>query len=246
MTKPLKLAIAVNDPATGQSFLRRVGAALGRRLDGETVVSLPALRARLRAASLPPIVVVDCALHGLGGPEALSDLHRDRPEATLVALVDTVDSAVELAGARAGARATIERGGCARHAARVLEIISAGSSYMSAGALLAAENGVDHTSRTIERTARAQAESNVIAEPLTEREATILAHIRTGATNRAIGDVLGVDENRVKIHVRAIFRKIGAKNRTEAALKATSLLLLPAAEAMPAPVAPAAELRAIA
>ncbi|MBL8698733.1 MAG: response regulator transcription factor [Alphaproteobacteria bacterium] len=248
MSKPLKLAIAVNDPTFAQSYMRRVGAALGRRIEGETVVSLPALRARLRSANLPPLVLVDCALHGLGAPEGLAALHHDRPEARLVALVETLDGVVEAESARAGARATLDRAGCPRHAGRVLEIVSAGSSYMSADALMTIGDSVDQASHALVRKARVQAEAQTISEPLTEREATILAHIRTGATNRAIGDVLGVDENRVKIHVRAIFRKIGAKNRTEAALKATTLLLLPApgAAAVPASIVATPELRAIA
>lgn len=246
MSKPLKIAIAVNDPAVAQSYARVVGAALGRRLEVETVGSLAALRARLRSTSLPPLVVIDSTLYGLGEAEGIAELHRDRPDARLLVVVDRLDGATEAEFARSGARATLERSGCPRHAARVLEIVAAGSSYMSAGALLALGDAVERTSHDLVRQARAQAEVQAIAEPLTEREATILAHIRTGATNRAIGGVLGVDENRVKIHVRAIFRKIGAKNRTEAALKATSLLLLPAAESIPASAAATPELRAIA
>jgi DNA-binding NarL/FixJ family response regulator len=69
-------------------------------------------------------------------------------------------------------------------------------------------------------------------EPLTERETDILVHIRRGESNRRIGDALGIDENRVKIHLRAIFRKTGARNRTEAALRAA-----PRVPATPASVA---------
>ena len=59
-------------------------------------------------------------------------------------------------------------------------------------------------------------------EPLTERETIILARIQRGESNRTIGDALGIDENRVKIHLRTIFRKTGARNRTEAALRAAA------------------------
>ncbi len=62
-------------------------------------------------------------------------------------------------------------------------------------------------------------------------------------TNRRIGDFIGIDENRVKIHLRAIFRKIGARNRTEAALKASQWL--PAPRQVPA-VPVDSEFRAIA
>jgi hypothetical protein len=68
-----------------------------------------------------------------------------------------------------------------------------------------------------------------------------------------------MDENRVKIHLRAIFRKTGARNRTEAALRApfAATALAPTLGALPAPPAealvpavatrlPADEIRAIA
>ena len=48
------------------------------RGEGETVVALPALRARLRSANLPPLVLVDCMLHGLDAPVGIAALHRDR------------------------------------------------------------------------------------------------------------------------------------------------------------------------
>ena len=153
-----------------------------------------------------------------------------------VFVASEIDPALEAETARAGARAVLAWRGCARHAARVIEIVVAGSSYMSTAALLAIGDGAS-------RTARVQPQplgvgSSLVGE-LTDVETCILTHIRLGETNRRIGDYIGVDENRVKIHLRAIFKKIGARNRTEAALKAS--LLLPAMRpiAVPAP-APAA------
>ena len=64
----------------------------------------------------------------------------------------------------------------------------------------------------------------------------ILGRIRRGESNRTIGDALGIDENRVKIHLRTIFRKTGARNRTEAALRACGQAISP-----PLPVAAPAD-----
>jgi DNA-binding NarL/FixJ family response regulator len=54
-------------------------------------------------------------------------------------------------------------------------------------------------------------------EPLSPRELEVLAHVADGMSNREIGDRLFVTEQTVKFHLANIFRKLGAKNRTEAA-----------------------------
>jgi DNA-binding NarL/FixJ family response regulator len=112
---------------------------------------------------------------------------------------------------------------------RVLRIVAAGSTVMSTEALMAAvpprpANGVPVSVALPPLPARA-------IEPLTEREAVIMARIQRGESNRTIGDALGIDENRVKIHLRTIFRKTGARNRTEAALRASAAVAPSAAAA---------------
>ena len=55
-------------------------------------------------------------------------------------------------------------------------------------------------------------------EPLTERERELLQLVATGVTNRAIAFRLSISVNTVKVHLRNIFRKIGAESRTEATM----------------------------
>ncbi|UWQ81855.1 response regulator transcription factor (plasmid) [Leisingera sp. S132] len=59
---------------------------------------------------------------------------------------------------------------------------------------------------------------------LSEREQLILAKLTEGATNKSIANELGICEATVKVHLRTCFRKIGAKNRTQAALWASGQL----------------------
>ncbi len=51
---------------------------------------------------------------------------------------------------------------------------------------------------------------------LTTRELEILLEMATGATDREIAHKIFVSTTTVKSHIRSIFRKIGARNRTEA------------------------------
>ncbi|MEM8622790.1 MAG: LuxR C-terminal-related transcriptional regulator [Pseudomonadota bacterium] len=52
---------------------------------------------------------------------------------------------------------------------------------------------------------------------LTRRQLEIAALLGEGASNRNIADRLGLTEGTVKLHVSAILKRLGARNRTEAA-----------------------------
>ncbi len=72
------------------------------------------------------------------------------------------------------------------------------------------------------------------AEGLTERQRDVLALMAKGLTHREIGGVLGIAENTVKVHVKAILEALEATNRTEAAVLARELeLRAPGEESAP-------------
>lgn len=52
---------------------------------------------------------------------------------------------------------------------------------------------------------------------LTSRQSEILEMVRAGASNRDIAGRLGISEGTVKLHVSAILKRLGVRNRTEAA-----------------------------
>lgn len=237
MSEPLRVLIAANHPTVASGFVRKLRLALGRDVEAETLTTLVALRVRMRTGNLPRIVAVDCALHGFDRRETMGELHLDRPGVRLVALVQRDSPRDEAELVRAGARAVLSWSACPRLTARVLEIVEAGSSYMSTAALLALTGGAEATA-VAQRLVQPVPAPRPSA-PLTEREAKILVHIRRGESNRVIGAALGIDENRVKIHLRAIFRKTGARNRTEAALRAPLAGMAAAAAAAAAPEAAA-------
>ena len=57
-------------------------------------------------------------------------------------------------------------------------------------------------------------------ENLTPRQREVLAHLRAGKSNKQIAHELGLTEGTVKVHVTAILRLLGVRNRTQAALTA--------------------------
>jgi DNA-binding NarL/FixJ family response regulator len=59
---------------------------------------------------------------------------------------------------------------------------------------------------------------------LTQREIAVLGLMKHGKPNKIIANELGMSASTVKVHVRHIMRKMGAANRTQAALNADKLL----------------------
>lgn len=56
------------------------------------------------------------------------------------------------------------------------------------------------------------------ASALSARELQILRHLASGQANKVIANDLQITEATVKVHVKGILRKIGATNRTQAAI----------------------------
>jgi ATP/maltotriose-dependent transcriptional regulator MalT len=74
---------------------------------------------------------------------------------------------------------------------------------------------------------KAQMDQSELIEPLSEREIDVLRLIAGGLTNQKIAARLFLSPNTVKAHVRNIFGKLGINNRTQAAIKARELGVIP-------------------
>lgn len=70
---------------------------------------------------------------------------------------------------------------------------------------------------------RGQESFDVAKTRLTPRETEVLGYLLQGASNKEIASALELQVVTVKLHVRGICRKLGARNRTQAALKAQQM-----------------------
>jgi DNA-binding NarL/FixJ family response regulator len=66
-------------------------------------------------------------------------------------------------------------------------------------------------------------DNHAIRSELSAREREVLLLLTTGATNREIAEALHVSAETVKKHAAALYRKLGVRNRTEAAQLAPEL-----------------------
>jgi DNA-binding NarL/FixJ family response regulator len=97
---------------------------------------------------------------------------------------------------------------------------SAGGDAAGASTVLPAEAGAEEIVAAVH--AAALGHRSEVARPpatpaLTAREAQVLQRLATGATNREIADELHLSTDAIKKHTSALYRKLGVRNRTEAA-----------------------------
>lgn len=156
--------------------------------------------------------------------EAIALAARQRPD---VAVVDVSDAGPFVGSFLAPLRAA--------HPAMPLVLSSQYSpashaKLLAAGGtgLLTADASIDEVLQSV-RAALISEEMPVRAgvdrsDPLSEREREVLALLCTGATNREIAAAMHVGTETVKKHAGALYRKLGVRNRTEAAQRATTLL----------------------
>jgi DNA-binding NarL/FixJ family response regulator len=149
---------------------------------------------------------------------SLSDKHNNVP---LVLVSDRQDAAEVMAALEAGVRGFIPTSIAPSVALHALAFIMSGGSFFPPTALTEATR--------VKRLPQVGAgpEIAVIASAqkssLTVRQQQVLDHLIRGASNKLIGRQLKLRESTVKVHVRHIMRKLGAVNRTQAALCAASL-----------------------
>ncbi len=67
-------------------------------------------------------------------------------------------------------------------------------------------------------TAPEEPTTNPLAEKLSPRELQVLKGLTEGKSNKAIARDLDIQEPTVKLHMKTLYRKLGAANRTQAAM----------------------------
>jgi two-component system nitrate/nitrite response regulator NarL len=151
------------------------------------------------------------------------------PAARIVVLADHFDLDFVQHGHSAGVEGFCLTGSSREVLITSLELIMLGAPVLPSALVQAVLDGKSFNLRSIlQNTILSESEP---ADPrlgsLSGREAAILSHLMEGASNKDIARKLDLAEGTVKVHVKAILRKIGATNRTQAAMWAVDHLSAP-------------------
>ena len=174
-----------------------------------------------RAAALQPdVVLMDLHMPVLDGIAATRRLTVEQPGVRVLALTTFDDDEDVFAALRAGALGYLLKDVSADRLVEAVQAAARGESVLQpsvAAKVVARFAQLDDAPR---------ARPQPLVVPLSDRELDVLRLLADGRSNREIATALFLAEGTVKNHVTNVLAKLGARDRTQAALRARALDLL--------------------
>lgn len=159
--------------------------------------------AMANAAEDLDLVLLDLKMPGMNGLQGVERMRKAHPKVPVVILSGHVERNEVLAAVKAGAAGYIPKTISGSALINALKLVLEGESYLPSSILLDSAP-VEH-----------KAPASPLAT-LSVREYEILGYLIEGMTNKEIARRLDLQEITIKIHLRNVYRKIGAINRAQA------------------------------
>lgn len=158
----------------------------------------------------PDAVLLDLRMPKVSGIDVLRRLRESGQDMPVVMLTTSDDERDLIASLQAGARGYLLKD------MEPDELIAALGEIVSGRTVVAKElTGV--LAEAVKGDSAKEESESLFCE-LTPREREILCHLAEGQSNKAIGRALGISDGTVKLHVKAILRKLSVHSRVEAAV----------------------------
>lgn len=160
----------------------------------------------------PDVVLMDILMPVMGGIQAIEAIKRDFPDVEVIALTSVLEDTTVVGAIRAGAIGYLLKDTEADELIRAIKAAALGQVQLSP--------------KAAERLMR-EIRAPESPEKLTEREVEVLRLLAEGKANKEIAASLSIGETTVKTHVSNILMKLGVISRTQAALYAVRIGLVP-------------------
>lgn len=164
------------------------------------------------------LLLIDLDMPGMDGAESLRALRQDFPPLRMAVLSGNADRTMIADALNAGVNGYILKASPPEELLHAVSTIWSGRVYL-AGALSQFSDRAVSAGPCGPRAYEPKQEP----PPLTPRQREVIASLMKGHSNKQIARDLHIGEGTVKIHIAAIFRALGAQNRTEAVMTASRL-----------------------
>ncbi len=160
---------------------------------------------------LPNVAIVDVAMPGINGIEALKQIRMKSPRTAVIVLSAYDYESYVLPAIEAGAAAYLLKSALVDDVVSAIRSVHKGHSVFGAGA----------SRKIAARLSEAAGKTReVTRQRLHGRELEVLRLAAGGLTNKAIAAKLVISDRTVQAHFHNILRKLGVASRTEAVLRA--------------------------
>jgi DNA-binding NarL/FixJ family response regulator len=203
MSEKIRVAVIDDHPMMREGIIHTLSAdpeldVVAEGADAETA-------RKVASVEQPRVMLLDISMPG-GGLAAAKDVTASNPGVRVIMLTVSESQRHLQEAMEAGAHGYVLKGVGGDELKQAVKRVAAGQRYFSP----------ELVSLVLE-----QRDNNALSE-LTPREAEILELICEGLTNKEIGDKLTLTEKSVKYYLTNMFRKLGVRNRVEAAMLANT------------------------
>jgi DNA-binding NarL/FixJ family response regulator len=157
-------------------------------------------------------------LNGIGSTRRLKQV---LPGCRVIVLTTFDDREIVFEALRAGAVGYLLKDVGSEQLAESIRVTARGESMLEPSV---AAKVVAEFSRTLPLAA--VTDSDVLPDPLSERELEVLRLVTSGLSNREIAERLFISSGTAKTHIHHLCGKLGVRNRTEAAMRGRELGLV--------------------
>ena len=178
---------------------------VGEAPDGQAAV-------RLARELRPDVVLMDLLMPVMDGIAATTAIRQELPDTEVIALTSVLEDASVVNAVKAGA---------------IGYLLKNTESDALIRAIKAAAQGQVQLAPEAQARLMREVRAPDSPEQLSERETDVLRLVALGKANKEIARELGIGEKTVKSHVSSILGKLGLASRTQAALHAARIGLVP-------------------
>lgn len=151
----------------------------------------------------PDITLMDLQMPEMSGVDAIAAIRRERPLARIIVLTTHAGDVQAIRAIKAGAQGYLLKSMVRKELVDTIHAVHAGR-------------------RRIPPAVATAIAEHVAEEHLSDREIAVLEHAAKGCANKVIAARLGISEDTVKVHMKNIFAKLDANDRTHAVTIALS------------------------
>lgn len=148
-------------------------------------------------AHVPDVTLMDLQMPLMNGTEAILAIRQDFPDARIIVLTTYSGDAQAVRALKAGASGYLLKSMVRKELVETIRSVHQGKKRIPPE--IAVEMAEHHTD-----------------DALSDREVEILREVAAGNSNKVVADKLHISEDTVKAHLRNIFSKLDARDRTHA------------------------------
>ena len=202
----IRILIADDHPMMREALVTALEDEADLQVVGEANTGIEALK--MAAVLQPDVILMDMLMPEMNGVEAITKLQETHPQIKIMAVTSLEDEEKILEAVQAGALGYFPKTAPRTYLLEGIRKVADGIPYLPAGIAVKLFKGIREMIRPVPG-------RSAVDEPLTTRQAELMALIGEGRSDREISEILHLSEATVRSHLHHIQQRLGLESRAQ-------------------------------